>query len=72
MCLFRSEEELEDWIASHPTRERGGTMTVDTCWKLARIWYADKLKPGYRRKTPDEVRAAFESLGLVGDFWRLG
>ena len=52
-------------------RERGGTMSVETCWQLARIWYADKMKPGYRRKTPDEVREAFDSLGLTGPFWEL-
>ena len=68
MCLFRSEEELEVWLDG---RERGGTMTVDTCWKLARAWYGDKNKPGYRRKTLEEAQATFESLGLTGDFWRL-
>lgn len=68
MCLFRSEEELEGWLAG---RERGATMSVDTCWRLARAWYSDKMKPGYRRKTPDEVRATFDSLGLTGEFWRL-
>ena len=71
MCLFRSEEELEDWISAHPPRERGGTMTVDTCWQLARAWYGDKNKPGYRRKTLEEAQATFESLGLTGDFWEL-
>ena len=69
MSLFRSEEELGDWLGG---RERGATMTVGTCWKLARAWYADKMKPGYRRRSPDEVRELLESLGLTGDFWRLG
>ena len=68
MSLFRSEEQLEDWLAG---RERGGTMTVGTCWQLARAWYADKNKPGYRRKTPEEAQATFASLGLTGPFWEL-
>lgn len=68
MCLFRSEEELEDWLGD---RERGGTMTVDTCWQLARAWYADKNTPGYRRKTLEEAQATFRSLGLQGEFWQL-
>ena len=68
MCLFRSEEELDDWLGD---RERGATMTVDTCWQLARAWYADKGRPGYRRKTLEEAQATFESFGLTGDFWRL-
>ena len=68
MCLFRSEEELEHWLAD---RERGATMTVDTCWRLARAWYSDKNTPGYRRKTVHEAQATFESLGLTGPFWQL-
>lgn len=68
MHLFRSEEELDVWLAG---RERGGTMSVDTCWRLARTWYADKMQPGYRRKTPDEAQAVLDALGLTGPFWRL-
>ena len=68
MHLFRSEEELDDWLGE---RERGATMTVDTCWRLARAWYADKGRPGYRRKTPEEAQATFASLGLTGEFWRI-
>jgi hypothetical protein len=70
MDLFRSEEELEDWL-SRTGRDRGGTMTVGTCWQLARTWYADKGKPGYRRRTPEEAQAVFDSLGLTGPFWQL-
>ena len=69
MCLFRSEEELEGWLAG---RERGATMSVDTCWRLARAWYAGKDRPGFRRKTLEEAQATFGSLGLTGEFWRLG
>lgn len=69
MSLFRSEEELEDWLDGRP---RGGTMTVDTCWQLARAWYTDKNEPGYRRRTLEEAQATFESLGLTGPFWQLG
>ena len=70
MCLFRSEEELEDWLRT-TGRARGGTMAVDTCWQLARTWYTDKGRPGYRRKTPEEAQAVFDSLGLTGPFWQL-
>ena len=70
MSLFRSEEELEDWLRQTGLA-RGGTMSVDTCWKLARIWYTDKAKPGYRRKTLEEAQATFESFGLTGGFWQL-
>jgi hypothetical protein len=29
------------------------------------------MDPGWRRRTPEEARALFDSLGLTGDFWRL-
>jgi hypothetical protein len=70
MLLFRSEEHLQEWLDERGF-ERGGTMTVDTCWKLARTWYADKGKPGYRRRTPAEAQETFTSLGLTGPFWQL-
>jgi hypothetical protein len=70
MLLFRSEEHLDRWLADtgHP---RGASFSIQTCWDLARAWYADKGKPTYRRKTVDEANATFESLGLTGDFWLL-
>ncbi len=70
MHLFRSEEELDVWL-ERTGHERGATMTVDTCWRLARAWYPDKMRPGYRRKTPEEAQAVFASLGLTGPFWQL-
>jgi len=44
---------------------------VETMAELARIWYADKLEPNWRRKTLAEAQAVFDSLGLTGDFWEL-
>ncbi len=46
-------------------------MSVETMAELARIWYADKLEPNWRRKTLAEAQAVFDSLGLTGDFWEL-
>lgn len=70
MHLFRSEEHLENWL-EQAGRERGATLTVDQCWRLARAYYADKGKPGFRRKTPQETRETFASIGLTGPFWDL-
>jgi hypothetical protein len=44
---------------------------VDRLWGLASIWYRDRMTPGWRRRTAQEAQAVFESLGLIGDFWRL-
>ena len=70
MLLFRSEEHIERW---RDTRDlpRGGTMTLEQCWKLAHAWYADKLAPDWRRKTLEEAEAVFAEIGLSGPFWQL-
>ncbi len=47
-------------------------MSLAQVWGLARAWYADKLSPTWQRHTPAEAQAEFASLGLTGDFWRLG
>ena len=44
-------------------------ITLETCWQLAQAWYHDRLDPGYRRKTPEEVCALFDELGMTGAFW---
>jgi hypothetical protein len=49
----------------------GATLTVEQQWDLARIWYGDRMSPGWRRRTPDEAQSVFESVGLTGPFWKL-
>ena len=67
MSLFRSEEHLDRW-----TGPRGAVLSLHTAWKLAQAWFgADRRLPEWRRRTPDEIRELFTSLGLTGDFWRL-
>lgn len=70
MLLFRSEEHVRERYAQLgvPT---GATLTVAQQWRLARSWYADRMSPGWRRRTPEEAQALFTGLGLTGDFWRL-
>ena len=70
MLLFRSEEHVDRWRAFREL-PRGGTMAPEQCWRLARAWYGDKLRPDWRRKTLDEAEAALAAAGLSGPFWRL-
>lgn len=44
---------------------------MPTAWRLAQAWYADRLRVDWRRRTPAEAQALFESLGLTAPFWRL-
>jgi len=46
-------------------------MSLDQCWKLARAWYPKRLKPGWRRKSAEEMQAVFDGVGLEGEFWRV-
>ena len=70
MLAFRSEAHVERWCRSRRI-EKGGVLSLDQVSELARVWYADKLSPEWRRRTPAEAQALFEEIGLTGDFWRL-
>lgn len=70
MLLFRSEQHIDNWYRERGIA-RGATLTLGQQWELARIWYADRMAPDWRRRTPEEAEAAFASLGLTGGFWRL-
>jgi hypothetical protein len=47
------------------------TLTLDQTWALAKLWYADRLDPAWRRRTAAETTDALASIGLTGEFWRL-
>lgn len=70
MLLFRSEEHLGRWSESRGI-PLGATLTLEQQWRLASIWYRDRLAPGWRRRSPREAEAAFAEVGLTGPFWRL-
>ena len=70
MLLFRSEEHVENWRAERAL-PRGTSLTVQQQWDLARVWYADRADPDWKRRTPEQAEAVFESVGLTGEFWRL-
>ena len=70
MLAFRSEEHVDVWCGQGQI-PRGAVFTLEQAWMLAHAWYADKLSPEWRRRTPAEAQALFEEIGLTGDFWRL-
>ncbi|OCL07574.1 hypothetical protein AOQ84DRAFT_408710 [Glonium stellatum] len=67
--LFDSEEEALAWPKKRGFNE-GELMSLDTLWKLSKIWYHDKHTYEYCRKSSDEVIKLFEDLGLTSTFWR--
>ena len=70
MLAFRSEAHVERWCEERQV-EPGASFPLATCWELARAWYADRLEPDWRRRTPEEAEALFAGVGLEGEFWRL-
>ena len=71
MLLFRSEEHVDKWCRDWRF-SRGAILTLDQCWRLAKVWFSgDRRDPDWRRRTPQEVRAAWDELGLTGPFWSL-
>jgi len=70
MLLFRSEEHVARWNEGRGT-PAGATFSPQDGWSLARAWFGDRLSPEWRRKSPEEAKAIFDSIGLTGAFWNL-
>jgi hypothetical protein len=70
MLLFRSEGHVLRWCESRELT-RGGSLTPEQAWRLARGWYARKLAPDWRRHTVEEAEQLLREVGLEGEFWRL-
>jgi hypothetical protein len=70
MLAFRSEAHVDRWCETRRVA-RGASFSLEQAWELGRLWYQDKLSPGWQRATPAEAEAAFASIGLKGEFWRL-
>jgi len=70
MLLFRSEQHIDRWCQQW-RRPRGGTLTLAQGWKLAQLWYGDRMDPKWRPKSAVEAESVFREVGLVGEFWKL-
>ena len=70
MRLFRSEEHVSRWSEQAGTPV-GSIFSLHSAWRLAELWFRDRLDVAWRRRTPAEAQAIFERAGLEGDFWRL-
>ena len=71
MRLFRSEEHVARW-SEETGIPVGHVFSLDSLWRLAQLWFADRLSPSWRRRTLDEASAIFAEAGLEGAFWKLG
>jgi len=70
MLLFRSEQHVDRWCAQW-NRPRGGTLSLAQGWKLAQLWYGDRLNPEWKPYDAEQAQSVFRQVGLVGEFWML-
>ncbi|HSG07350.1 MAG TPA: hypothetical protein VLA36_03265 [Longimicrobiales bacterium] len=61
---------MDGWCARRAL-SRGAIMTLDQCWSMAQGWYAGRLEPGWRGRSPAAAQAILEAAGLNGPFWRM-
>jgi hypothetical protein len=67
--LFRSEEEVNRWCRE-TAEEYGEVVSVARVWKLAQLWYGNRMNPDYRGRTTAEAEEIFNTLGLTSAFWK--
>jgi hypothetical protein len=71
MLFFRSEEHLDNWLAS-TGHQRGDAMSLEQTWRLGRAWYVDRRDPAWRARTIEQSQAVLTGVGLTDPFWALG
>jgi len=70
MLLFRSEEDVKAW-AQRRHMQPGAIFDLRQLWRLARMWYDDRLDRRWRRRTIGERQSILDEAGLHGAFWNL-
>ena len=70
MLAFRSEAQVDRWCADRQGA-RGSLVSFEQAVALGRVFFGDRRRREWRRPTPAEMRALFESLGLTRPFWAL-
>jgi len=68
--LFRSEDHVDHWCKQWK-QSRGEVISLEQQWRLARVWYEDRLDFDWRRKTAEEVKSLWAELGFLSPFWSL-
>ncbi len=70
MLLFRSEDHVDRWCKQW-RQSRGEVISLEQQWRLALLWYEDRLDFDWRRKNAEEVKSLWAELGFLSLFWSL-
>ena len=68
---FRSEEAVNEWCDRHRI-EKGSVITAEKCYELSIKWYGSYLDTNWNRKSPEEAKEFFNSIGLDLNFKMIG
>jgi hypothetical protein len=68
MLFFRSEDALQEWLASHHA-ERGAVLSVQQLWDLSQPWYENRMSPEFHGRTAEQAQEVFREAGLTSAFW---
>jgi hypothetical protein len=68
ILFFSDRSQVDSWCARHGF-PKGEIIEITTGIALAKKWFGDYLQPTWRRKTPEEAKQVFLSLGLATRFW---
>ncbi len=69
MLFFRSEEALNEWLASRDA-QRGAVLDIPQVWELSQRWYHNRTSPEYHGRSMEQVQELFGGLGLTSEYWR--
>jgi hypothetical protein len=70
MLFFRSEEMLNQWLASKHAK-RGAVLSIPQLWELSQRWYHNRMSPEYHGRTMEQVQEIFNEVGLTSSFWKV-
>ena len=56
------------WCAANQAR-RGEVVPVEQLWKLAQLWYHNRLALDFHGRTTAEAESIFDQMGLTSSFW---
>ena len=57
--------------AERTSRPEGELVPVEQLWRLAVLWYGDRLRRDYAPRAVARSQALLDEVGLAGEFWRL-
>jgi hypothetical protein len=67
---FARPDDVDAWCTRHGM-PRGAVVPITQVRALANVWYGRHLDRAWKKHTLAEAQACFDSVGLVGDHWRL-